>query len=117
LKKGGLYFRNFYSQHAAVPIATLGPYEKPAIVIKCHPSLFRPFEDTLDTRVSSAFLSLPYRVIFAVATQDTVWIYDTYQLSPVACIKDMHCATITDLAWYLNTILFRCGGADLHFIF
>lgn len=41
-----------------------------------------------------------YRSIFAVGTQDTIYIYDTEQTKPIASIGQLHYATYNDLAWY-----------------
>ncbi|EJU01234.1 WD40 repeat-like protein [Dacryopinax primogenitus] len=42
---------------------------------------------------------LPYRMIFAVATQDTVVLYDTQQAGPLAMFANLHYASFTDIAW------------------
>lgn len=46
----------------------------------------------------SAF-SLNYRIVYAVATQDSVLLYDTQQKTPICVVSNLHCATFTDLAW------------------
>lgn len=43
--------------------------------------------------------SLPYRVIYAVATQDAVLVYDTQQQAPLCVVSNLHFATFTDLTW------------------
>lgn len=43
--------------------------------------------------------SLPYRMVYAVATQDAVLLYDTQQQTPICIVSNLHCATFTDLAW------------------
>jgi chromatin assembly factor 1 subunit B len=43
--------------------------------------------------------SLPYRMVYAVATQDSVLLYDTQQQTPICIVSNLHCATFTDLAW------------------
>ncbi|KAK4183218.1 putative chromatin assembly factor [Podospora australis] len=43
--------------------------------------------------------SLPYRMIYAVATQDSVLLYDTQQHTPICVVSNLHCATFTDLTW------------------
>jgi chromatin assembly factor 1 subunit B len=48
----------------------------------------------------SAF-SLNYRMVYAVATQDSVLLYDTQQKTPISIVSNLHCATFTDLAWYV----------------
>lgn len=44
--------------------------------------------------------SLPYRIVYAVATQDSVLIYDTQQQTPLCVVSNLHYASFTDLAWY-----------------
>lgn len=46
--------------------------------------------------------SLPYRMVYAVATQDSVLLYDTQQKTPICVVSNLHCATFTDLAWYAH---------------
>ncbi len=43
--------------------------------------------------------SLAYRMVYAVATQDAVLLYDTQQKTPICVVSNLHCATFTDLAW------------------
>lgn len=45
--------------------------------------------------------ALPYRMVYAVATQDSVLLYDTQQKTPICVVSNLHCATFTDLAWYV----------------
>ncbi|KAK7553718.1 chromatin assembly factor 1 protein [Phyllosticta citricarpa] len=47
----------------------------------------------------TAAFSLPYRMIYAVATQDAVHIYDTQQQKPLCIVSNLHFATFTDLTW------------------
>ncbi|KAG5519780.1 hypothetical protein PMAC_000053 [Pneumocystis sp. 'macacae'] len=47
----------------------------------------------------SCTFSLLYRMIYAVATQDTVVLYDTQQATPLGVLTNLHYATLTDLAW------------------
>lgn len=43
--------------------------------------------------------SLPYRIVYAVATEDAVILYDTQQQTPLCVVSNLHCATFTDLTW------------------
>ncbi|KAF1744957.1 hypothetical protein MXB_4611 [Myxobolus squamalis] len=45
-------------------------------------------------------LDVDYRMIFAVATLDSVIVYDTEKLDPVGFISSIHYAVLTDLSWY-----------------
>ena len=42
---------------------------------------------------------LPYRMIYAVATQNSVMLYDTQQPEPFARISRIHYIGLNDLAW------------------
>ncbi|XP_068201230.1 chromatin assembly factor 1 subunit B [Palaemon carinicauda] len=44
-------------------------------------------------------LDLPYRMIFAVATQNALFLYDTQQPVPFAKISNMHYTRLSDVAW------------------
>ena len=52
-----------------------------------------------DTVEPAPDFDLPYRVVFAVCTTDTVAVYDTGADAPVAFVSGLHYATITDAAW------------------
>ena len=43
--------------------------------------------------------ALPYRIVYAVATQDSILVYDTQQQTPLCVVSNLHFATFTDLAW------------------
>ena len=45
---------------------------------------------------------LPYRIVYAVATQDAVLVYDTQQQTPLAVVSNLHYATFTDISWYVS---------------
>lgn len=42
---------------------------------------------------------LPYRMVYAVATHDTVFVYDTQQSSPICMFGNLHFSSFTDLTW------------------
>lgn len=42
---------------------------------------------------------MPYRLIYAVACQDSVLLYDTQQAGPIAIFRGLHYAGFTDIAW------------------
>ena len=43
--------------------------------------------------------ALPYRMVYAVATQNAVMIYDTQQSTPIARVSNIHYTGLTDLSW------------------
>ncbi len=46
-----------------------------------------------------SIFALPYRMLFAVATKDTITIHDTQQAGPVCLLTKLHYAEFTDMAW------------------
>jgi chromatin assembly factor 1 subunit B len=48
---------------------------------------------------SVSVYNLPYRMLFAVATQDTVMIHDTQQAGPICLLTKLHYDSFTDMAW------------------
>ncbi|ORZ04080.1 WD40-repeat-containing domain protein [Lobosporangium transversale] len=108
------------------PVAHLPGQKKPSVAIRCSPVLYELRQQLLPPSQGSAYsrrpanlvnsttsstqdkqgLALPpsvfglrYRSIYAVATQDTILIYDTQQTTPLAFISHIHYATFTDMAW------------------
>ncbi|KAL3646996.1 hypothetical protein CASFOL_009168 [Castilleja foliolosa] len=50
-------------------------------------------------RSSASFFNLPYRYIFAVATLNSLYVYDTESIQPIVIVAGVHYASITDIAW------------------
>ena len=50
---------------------------------------------------TSSVFALPYRMMFAVVTMDTVAIYDTQQASPLCLLSKLHYDEFTDMTWYV----------------
>ncbi|OCB91854.1 WD40 repeat-like protein [Sanghuangporus baumii] len=48
---------------------------------------------------TGSVFALPYRMLFAVATMDTITIHDTQQASPIALLTKLHYDEFTDMAW------------------
>lgn len=48
---------------------------------------------------TASVFQLPYRMMFAVATLDTVAIHDTQQAGPVCLLSKLHYDSFTDMAW------------------
>lgn len=48
---------------------------------------------------AGSVFALPYRMLYAVLTMDTVAIYDTQQASPVCLLTKLHYDEFTDMTW------------------
>ncbi|CEJ89046.1 Putative WD domain-containing protein [[Torrubiella] hemipterigena] len=71
---------------------------------------------TVETSATTAgpkpAFSLPYRMVYAVATQDSVLLYDTQQKTPICVVSNLHCATFTDLAWSSDGLTLFISSSD-----
>lgn len=56
--------------------------------------------------------SLPYRMVYAVATQDSVLLYDTQQTTPICVVSNLHLATFTDLTWSSDGLTLLISSSD-----
>ncbi|KAH3668290.1 hypothetical protein OGAPHI_002044 [Ogataea philodendri] len=89
-----------------LPVAHLPGFKKPAIAIKFSPVLYKLIPD--EPRV----FKLDYRMIFAVATQDSLVLYDTQRLKALGIVTNIHYAVITDLSWSPDGQLLMVSSAD-----
>lgn len=75
------------------PLFTLAGFDKPVIAIRCCPVLF---ERRL---VDDPIIDIPYRIVFAVMTMDSIYIFDTEQPGCIWSIGGLHYAALTDISW------------------
>lgn len=78
------------------PIVHIPGLKKPAIAIRFSPIKYALLSQ--DDGIADVF-SLNYRMIFAIATQDSILIYDTQRLKCLGIASNLHYAVITDLTW------------------
>lgn len=55
--------------------------------------------NALTPAATGSVFALPYRMLYSVATQDTIVVYDTQQAGPVCLFTNLHYASFTDMAW------------------
>lgn len=66
------------------------------IAVRCCPVYFELREDG-----PVSLVPLPYRMVFAVATQSSILLYDTQQTSPIGVVSLIHYGRLNDLSWYV----------------
>ncbi|KAM0262905.1 hypothetical protein ACHAQJ_001498 [Trichoderma viride] len=76
------------------------------------PSKGLPTETNASTPGPKPAFALPYRMVYAVATQDSVLLYDTQQKTPICVVSNLHCATFTDLAWSTDGLTLIISSSD-----
>lgn len=90
------------------PVMHLPTGDKYTVAVRCCPIYFElvPRNENEEDDVNSkpwiknkSVWSLPYRMVFAVATKDSVLLYDTQHTLPLAHVTKIHYTHLTDLAW------------------
>lgn len=71
--------------------------------------------NALTPAATGSVFALPYRMLYSVATQDTIVVYDTQQAGPVCLFTNLHYASFTDMAWWVLRLLYcvTSGCADV----
>ncbi|KAF6154903.1 hypothetical protein GIB67_018340 [Kingdonia uniflora] len=73
---------------------------------------FCPIVFSLRGSNSAGLFKLPYRFVFAVATLNSLYIYDTESSSPIAVFAGLHYAAVTDIAWSSNAKYLALSSQD-----
>ncbi|XP_034948191.1 chromatin assembly factor 1 subunit B isoform X2 [Chelonus insularis] len=89
------------------PIMILPTLNEISTAVKCCPVYFE-----LRSNGPESMISLPYRLVFAVATSKSVLIYDTQQISPIAVISNIHYTNLTDVAWSSDARILVVSSSD-----
>ncbi|XP_017877926.1 chromatin assembly factor 1 subunit B isoform X1 [Ceratina calcarata] len=97
-----------FSRHSLKePLMLLPSLDEPTIAVRCCPIYFK-----LQENGPTPVISLPYRMVFAIATQHSVMVYDTQQISPIAVISNIHYTRLTDVAWSSNGRILVASSTD-----
>ncbi|XP_030512247.2 chromatin assembly factor 1 subunit FAS2 isoform X1 [Rhodamnia argentea] len=89
------------------PAIQLPGASKPVVAVRFCPVVFN-----LRGSNSAGFFKLPYRIVFAVATLNSLYIYDTESVPPIAVLAGLHYAAITDIAWSLDAHFLALSSQD-----
>lgn len=78
--------------------------------------------DEISQKSSPGLLNLPYRLVFAVASEDSVLFYDTEQSFPFGYVSNIHYHTLSDISWYvmvrfLKVVVMGGGEERLSFLY
>ncbi|XP_064628393.1 chromatin assembly factor 1 subunit B-like isoform X2 [Lineus longissimus] len=112
------------------PAVYLPGSPKATLVVRCCPVLFELRKVPRKNKIESeegpptdnenlkewekyeTMFCLPYRIVFAVATEDSVLLYDTQQMVPFAYIGNIHYHQLSDLTWSSDGRLLGIASTD-----
>ncbi|CAA7034794.1 unnamed protein product [Microthlaspi erraticum] len=90
------------------PALQLPVASKPVVVVRFCPVAFK----LRGSNTGEGFFKLPYRLVFAIATLNSVYIYDTECVAPIAVLAGLHYAAITDVTWSPNASYLAVSSQD-----
>lgn len=89
------------------PIAVLPSGKQSTVAVRFCPVLLELRPDGPDP-----LIVLPYRMVFAVATDTDIILYDTQQSTPIAYYQKIHYTRLTDLSWSPDGLILIASSTD-----
>ncbi|XP_077435754.1 chromatin assembly factor 1 subunit B [Vanacampus margaritifer] len=97
------------------PVAHLPCPTKATLAVRCCPVYFelrtKKTEDGSIETLPNLF-KLPYRMVFAVASEDSIFLYDTQQALPFGLVSNIHYHTLSDLTWSRDGSFLAVSSTD-----
>ncbi|RXN28976.1 MORC family CW-type zinc finger 3 [Labeo rohita] len=97
------------------PIAHLPCPSKATLAVRCSPVYYelrtKRAEDGSLKPMSNTF-NLSYRLVFAVASEDSIFFYDTQQTLPFGYVSNIHYHTLSDLSWSRDGSFLAVSSTD-----
>lgn len=97
------------------PVAHLPCPTKATLAVRCCPVYFelrtKKEEDGSVCPLPNLF-QLPYRMVFAVASEDSILLYDTQQALPFGLVANIHYHTLSDLTWSRDGSFLAVSSTD-----
>ncbi|XP_062905860.1 chromatin assembly factor 1 subunit B [Mobula hypostoma] len=96
------------------PIAHLPCPAKATLAVRCCPIFFelKQAKSGDESTKKMNMFNLPYRLVFAVVSEDSVLLYDTQQSVPFGYISNIHYHTLSDIAWSRDGTYLTISSTD-----
>ncbi|KAL2310326.1 hypothetical protein Nmel_001974 [Mimus melanotis] len=98
------------------PVGHLPCPGKGTLAVRCCPVYFElrgaSAEDEISPKSPPALFNLPYRLVFAVASEDSVLFYDTEQSFPFGYVSNIHYHTLSDISWSSDGSFLAISSTD-----
>ncbi|XP_067154924.1 chromatin assembly factor 1 subunit B isoform X2 [Apteryx mantelli] len=89
---------------------------KATLAVRCCPVYFELRralnKDEISQKSAPALFKLPYRLVFAVASEDSVLFYDTQQSFPFGYVSNIHYHTLSDISWSSDGAFLAISSTD-----
>ncbi|XP_054038429.1 chromatin assembly factor 1 subunit B [Rissa tridactyla] len=98
------------------PVGHLPCPGKATLAVRCCPVYFElrraSYKDEISQKSAPALFDLPYRLVFAVASEDSVLFYDTEQSFPFGYVSNIHYHTLSDVSWSSDGAFLAISSTD-----
>ncbi|KFV90649.1 Chromatin assembly factor 1 subunit B, partial [Fulmarus glacialis] len=98
------------------PVGHLPCPGKATLAVRCCPVYFelrRAFnKDEISQKSAPSLFNLPYRLVFAVASEDSVLFCDTEQSFPFGYVSNIHYHTLSDISWSSDGAFLAISSTD-----
>ena len=95
------------------PPVTSAPSPSPSMAAASpKPADSEPTSASGNSNAPPLAFGLPYRIVYAAATSDAVYVYDTQQSKPLVIVSNLHFATFTDLTWSNDGLTLLMTSSD-----
>ncbi|XP_042317041.1 chromatin assembly factor 1 subunit B [Sceloporus undulatus] len=96
------------------PIAHLPCPGKATLAVRCCPVYFelKHVVNKEEASQKTGLINLPYRLVFAVASEDSVLFYDTQQSFPFGYVSNIHYHTLSDISWSSDGSFLAISSTD-----
>jgi len=88
------------------PVLYVPSLDQYSVAVQFSPVLYKLKENT------KPIFDLPYRMVYAIATNSSILLMDTQHAAPFAYIGDIHYTRLTDLSWSLDGQLLIVSSSD-----
>eukprot|EP00731_Ephydatia_muelleri_P032212 Em0023g719a len=102
----------FARNNLSKPVLYLPALDKPTVIVRCCPIYFELRTSSQNESHPPPLFDLPYRMVYSVASVDSVMIYDTQSPVPFAYISNAHYAGITDMSWSNDGLALIISSSD-----
>jgi len=82
------------------------PGNQPSVAVRCNPVLFKNQDS------GSKLFDIAYRIVFAIATTDSVCVYHTQSIHLIAISRHFHKLALTDLTWSQDGYALGISSSD-----
>ncbi|XP_071429887.1 chromatin assembly factor 1 subunit B isoform X2 [Pithys albifrons albifrons] len=98
------------------PVGHLPCPGKGTLAVRCCPVYFElrgaSNKGEISQKSPPALFNLPYRLVFAVASEDSVLFYDTEQSFPFGYVSNIHYHTLSDISWSSDGSFLAISSTD-----